>query len=123
MSVENKAKIGAALMSSIFGTSSSSSGMMMSMMRAQGPSLEKILDSSTMTKYLNEPGMLESLNEFLPEEHRNSQEQLLKLATSPQFHQQLHTFSYALQTGQVDHRTFGIEYQVLLNYGIYKFKC
>lgn len=45
---------------------------------------------------------------YLPEEHR-SPESLRDLARSPQFQQQLHTFSTALQTGQLDLAQFGLQ--------------
>lgn len=45
---------------------------------------------------------------FLPEEHR-SHEHLRALAHSPQFQQQLHTLSTALQTGEIDVAQFGLQ--------------
>lgn len=55
--------------------------------------------------------MLQRLSPHLPEEHRN-QAALQELAQSPQFQQQLKTFSMALQTGQLDLATLGINAEV-----------
>jgi hypothetical protein len=55
--------------------------------------------------------VLERLSAYLPEEQR-SRQALLDLAHSPQFQQQLATFSGALQTGQLDLAQFGLQAQV-----------
>jgi hypothetical protein len=57
--------------------------------------------------------VLERLSAYLPEEQR-SRQALLDLAHSPQFQQQLATFSGALQTGQLDLAQFGLQAQVNL---------
>lgn len=57
--------------------------------------------------------VLERLSTYLPEEQR-SRQALLDLARSPQFQQQLATFSGALQTGQLDLAQFGLQAQVRL---------
>eukprot|EP00882_Tetradesmus_deserticola_P015917 GHRQ01016974.1.p1 GENE.GHRQ01016974.1~~GHRQ01016974.1.p1 ORF type:complete len:149 (+),score=45.39 GHRQ01016974.1:371-817(+) len=54
--------------------------------------------------------VLERLSSYLPEEQR-SRQALLELARSPQFQQQLATFSGALQTGQLDLAQFGLQAQ------------
>jgi hypothetical protein len=49
----------------------------------------------------------DQLAQFLPESQRGRGD-LVALAHSPQFHQQLQTFSAALQTGQLDLGQFGL---------------
>ncbi|GLI70443.1 hypothetical protein VaNZ11_015356 [Volvox africanus] len=74
---------------------------------APGPSLAEVLRPETMLPVLRDPTVLEVLAPHLPEEHRTT-EALVALAHSPQFHQQLNTFSTALQTGQLDLSQFGL---------------
>ncbi|KAG2498578.1 hypothetical protein HYH03_003329 [Edaphochlamys debaryana] len=74
---------------------------------APGPSLADVLRPETLGPLLREPGVLEALGPHLPEEHRTP-EHLAALAHSPQFQQQLSTFSAALQTGQLDLSQFGL---------------
>ncbi|GIL74337.1 hypothetical protein Vretimale_2068 [Volvox reticuliferus] len=74
---------------------------------APGPSLAEVLRPEAMLPVLRDPTVLEVLAPHLPEEHRTT-EALVTLAHSPQFQQQLNTFSTALQTGQLDLSQFGL---------------
>jgi hypothetical protein len=65
--------------------------------------------------------VLERLSTYLPEEQR-SRQALLDLAHSPQFQQQLSTFSGALQTGQLDLAQFGLQAQVW-GWGLWVLSC
>jgi len=76
-------------------------------MVAPGPGLAELLPSAELLQLLSLPGLAERLAEFLPEEHR-SEAEVLQLAHSPQFLQQIETFSRALQTGQIDLSQFGL---------------
>mmetsp|Transcript_36489 Transcript_36489/g.65263 ORF Transcript_36489/g.65263 Transcript_36489/m.65263 type:complete len:306 (-) Transcript_36489:360-1277(-) len=113
--------IGAGQLASILGnilqdTSQSSApteGMqqfMRGMAKAPGPSLGEVLSPEVMLSLLHGDDLLQRLGEFLPEEHRNFQG-LMDMAHSPQFHQQIETFSHALQTGQLDLAQFGLDAQ------------
>eukprot|EP00878_Enallax_costatus_P011615 GHUV01012124.1.p1 GENE.GHUV01012124.1~~GHUV01012124.1.p1 ORF type:complete len:237 (+),score=80.45 GHUV01012124.1:1179-1889(+) len=75
---------------------------------APGPGLSEVLKPEVLAPLLQDPEMLERLSSYLPEEQR-SPEALRALAHSPQFHQQLSTFSAALQTGQMDLAQFGLQ--------------
>ncbi|KAL3150071.1 hypothetical protein ABBQ38_013417 [Trebouxia sp. C0009 RCD-2024] len=79
------------------------------MAKASGPSLAEVLKPEVILPLLQEPGMLEQLAQYLPEEHRNMAG-LLATATSSQWRQQLDIFSNALQTGQLDVQAFGLEF-------------
>ncbi|EFJ46263.1 adhesion molecule [Volvox carteri f. nagariensis] len=74
---------------------------------APGPSLAEVLRPETILPVLRDPAVLEVLGPHLPEEHRTP-EALVALAHSPQFQQQLGSFSTALQTGQLDLSQFGL---------------
>eukprot|EP00877_Chromochloris_zofingiensis_P010437 jgi/Chrzof1/5647/Cz16g10040.t1 len=73
-----------------------------------GPSLAEVLQPEALAPLLQDPEVVSRLAPYLPEEHR-SPESLRDLARSPQFQQQLHTFSTALQTGQLDLAQFGLQ--------------
>eukprot|EP00879_Flechtneria_rotunda_P009097 GHRR01009524.1.p2 GENE.GHRR01009524.1~~GHRR01009524.1.p2 ORF type:complete len:343 (+),score=129.10 GHRR01009524.1:333-1361(+) len=77
------------------------------MAMAPGPGLTEVLRPEVLTPLLQDPEVLERLSAYLPEEQR-SRESLITLARSPQFQQQLATFSSALQTGQLDLAQFGL---------------
>ncbi|KAL3143764.1 hypothetical protein ABBQ32_003595 [Trebouxia sp. C0010 RCD-2024] len=79
------------------------------MAKASGPSLAEVLKPEVILPLLQEPGMLEQLAQYLPEEHRNMAG-LLATASSSQWRQQLDIFSNALQTGQLDVQAFGLEF-------------
>ncbi|KAL6754291.1 adhesion molecule [Haematococcus lacustris] len=74
----------------------------------EGPGLHEVLRPELLAPLLRLPGVLEQCAPHLPEEHR-SMEQLVAVAHSPQFRQQLATFSSALQTGQLDLAQFGLQ--------------
>jgi len=74
---------------------------------APGPSLSDMLKPDELVPLLSSEGIAESLFEFLPEEHRSAH-QVVELAHSPQFQQQVQSFSKALQTGQIDLQQFGL---------------
>ena len=57
---------------------------------------------------LDNPEVQEQVRPYLPEEHRGA-EDITRLATSPQFREQLEVFSRALQSGQLDLQQFGLE--------------
>ncbi|KAG2446965.1 hypothetical protein HYH02_008119 [Chlamydomonas schloesseri] len=76
-------------------------------MMAPGPSLADVLRPEALMPVLRDPSVLQELAPHLPEEHRTT-EALAALAHSPQFQQQLSTFSQALQTGQLDLSQFGL---------------
>ncbi|WIA41801.1 hypothetical protein OEZ86_009133 [Tetradesmus obliquus] len=77
---------------------------------APGPGLQEVLKPEVLGPLLQDPEVLERLSAYLPEEQR-SRAALLELAHSPQFAQQLATFSGALQTGQLDLAQFGLQAQ------------
>lgn len=77
---------------------------------APGPGLQEVLKPEVLGPLLQDPEVLERLSAYLPEEQR-SRGALLELAHSPQFAQQLATFSGALQTGQLDLAQFGLQAQ------------
>ncbi|PNW76741.1 hypothetical protein CHLRE_11g469450v5 [Chlamydomonas reinhardtii] len=74
---------------------------------APGPSLAEVLRPEALMPVLRDPSVLAELAPHLPEQHR-TMEALEALAHSPQFQQQLSTFSDALQTGQLDLSQFGL---------------
>jgi len=74
---------------------------------APGPSLSDVLKPEVVLPLLSRSEVQERLAEFLPSEHQNS-EAIMSLVSSPQFTQQLETFSRALQSGQVDLAQFGL---------------
>ncbi|KAG2432253.1 hypothetical protein HXX76_009171 [Chlamydomonas incerta] len=76
-------------------------------MVAPGPSLAEVLRPEALMPVLRDPSVLAELAPHLPEQHRTV-EALAALAHSPQFQQQLSTFSNALQTGQLDLSQFGL---------------
>ncbi|KAK3237244.1 hypothetical protein CYMTET_52666 [Cymbomonas tetramitiformis] len=75
---------------------------------ASGPSLAEVLKPEVLLPLATLPGLQERLTEFLPAEHRHS-ESIASLVQSPQFCQQIETFSRALQTGQIDLAQFGLD--------------
>lgn len=77
-----------------------------------GPSLSEVLKPDTIIPLLRNKEIQERLAEYLPEEHRHEQA-ILELASSPQFQQQLETFSEALQSGQLNLNAFGIPHNAL----------
>jgi len=78
----------------------------------QGPSLSDVLKPETIVPLLRNKEIQERLAEYLPEEHRH-ESAVLELASSPQFQQQLETFSQALQSGQLNLNAFGIPHDAL----------
>ena len=52
--------------------------------------------------------------EYLPEEHRETQD-LEELIRTPQFRSQLETFSQALQSGEMDMAQFGLKQNGVAN--------
>ncbi len=56
--------------------------------------------------------MFSTRGRYLPEEHRH-ESAILELASSPQFQQQIETFSQALQSGQLNLNAFGIPHHAL----------
>ena len=77
-----------------------------------GPSLAEVLKPETIVPLLRNRDIQERLAEYLPQEHRH-EEAILELASSPQFQQQLETFSEALQSGQLNLNAFGIPHSAL----------
>lgn len=77
---------------------------------ATGPQvgLNDIFSANIVREKLAIPGMMEALMQYLPAEHQD-REQLLFLSNSPQFHQQMASFSHALQTSRIDVSQFGID--------------
>jgi UCH-binding domain len=72
-----------------------------------------VLKPDFMVSALKEDGMLESLAEYLPEQHRN-REGLEDLARSAQLRQQMNALSSALMNGQLDLSHFGLRSRVFL---------
>jgi len=101
ISTQSQVKLGASLLASAFQGHTRQA-------HNPGPGLAEILTPAILVQLLSDPDMLERLAPYLPEEHR-SQGALLELAQSPQFQQQLNTFSMALQTGQLDLEQLGLE--------------
>lgn len=110
MSTGEQAKLGASLLASAFQDHPQQH-------RVVGPGLAEILRPEVLMQLLKDPDMLERLSPYLPEEHRN-QAALMELAGSPQFKQQLNTFSVALQTGQLDLTQLGLEAKVGGRWGV-----
>lgn len=74
----------------------------------RGPSLAEVLRPDALLPLLDNPEVQEQVRPYLPEEHRGA-EDITRLATSPQFREQLEVFSRALQSGQLDLQQFGLE--------------
>ena len=74
----------------------------------RGPSLAEVLRPETLLPLLANPEVQEQVRPYLPQEHRSA-EDITRLATSPQFREQLEVFSRALQSGQLDLQQFGLE--------------
>ena len=74
----------------------------------RGPSLAEVLRPETLLPLLANPEVQEQVRPYLPQEHRSA-EDITRLATSPQFREQLEVFSCALQSGQLDLQQFGLE--------------
>ena len=83
-----------------------------SVQEPSGPSLTEVLKPDTIIPLLRNKEIQERLAEYLPEEHRH-EAAILELAASPQFQQQLETFSQALQSGQLNLNAFGIPHNAL----------
>ncbi|CAL8470166.1 g9708 [Coccomyxa elongata] len=77
------------------------------MQRAPGPSLADVLTPEVIIPLLHQPGVLERLAPYLPEEHRN-EAALMELAASAQLRHQLNVLGSALQTAQLDPSQFGL---------------
>ncbi|GAQ79096.1 26S Proteasom Rpn13 [Klebsormidium nitens] len=76
--------------------------------RDTGPTLLDVLRPERILPLLNNPTIQERLAPHLPESLRTPQE-MRELVQSPQFQQQVETFSSALQSGQMDLSQFGID--------------
>lgn len=63
--LQQKAKLGAALLSSAFGMAPNTVQG-----KPKGPSLAQVLRPEVLVKYVKQPGMLQSLAEHLPESQR-----------------------------------------------------
>lgn len=63
--LQQKAKLGAALLSSAFGIAPNTVQG-----KPKGPSLAEVLRPEVLVKYVKQPGMLQSLAEHLPESQR-----------------------------------------------------
>ena len=74
----------------------------------RGPSLAEVLRPDALLPLLDNAEVQEQVRSYLPEEHRGA-EHITRLATSPQFREQLEVFSRALQSGQLDLQQFGLE--------------
>jgi len=74
----------------------------------RGPSLAEVLRPDALLPLLDNAEVQEQVRPYLPEEHRGA-EHITRLATSPQFREQLEVFSRALQSGQLDLQQFGLE--------------
>ncbi|BDA44186.1 26S proteasome regulatory subunit RPN13 [Coccomyxa sp. Obi] len=77
------------------------------MQRAPGPNLADVLTPEVIIPLLRQPGMLERLAPYLPEEHRN-EAALMDLAASVQLRHQLSILGTALLTAQLDPSQFGL---------------
>eukprot|EP00227_Mantoniella_beaufortii_P007890 CAMPEP_0197575694 /NCGR_PEP_ID=MMETSP1326-20131121/1003_1 /TAXON_ID=1155430 /ORGANISM="Genus nov. species nov., Strain RCC2288" /LENGTH=172 /DNA_ID=CAMNT_0043138505 /DNA_START=402 /DNA_END=920 /DNA_ORIENTATION=- len=75
--------------------------------RVAGPGLSDILTPEALGPLLRTEDVRSRLLEYLPEEHRSSQD-LEELVSTPQFKSQLERFSHALQSGQMDLAQFGL---------------
>mmetsp|Transcript_10148 Transcript_10148/g.37614 ORF Transcript_10148/g.37614 Transcript_10148/m.37614 type:complete len:181 (-) Transcript_10148:2710-3252(-) len=73
----------------------------------RGPGLKDVLTPETVGPLLADAAVRARLLEFLPEEHRATQN-LEELLRTPQFQSQLERFSHALQSGQMDLTQFGL---------------
>lgn len=69
--------------------------------------LVDVLRAELISPLLDEPGLLESILPFIPEEQR-SKASIIVILNSPQFKHQLGILSSALATGQLDASQFGI---------------
>eukprot|EP00210_Caulerpa_lentillifera_P001724 g1656.t1 len=101
-SLQQQAKLAAALLSSACGTALGTIPK-----KAKGPNLAQVLKPEVLIKYIEQPGMLLALAEFLPESQR-SQSDLVNQCLSPQLSQQLSLFSAALETGRFDPAALGL---------------
>ena len=121
LNLQQQATLAATLLSSAFGMPTRGIPK-----RPPGPSLAQILEPDILLRYVQQPGMLERLAEYLPESQRQrilsvlpssrvrvvvsrTQEALVSQCLSPQLHQQLKMFSSALQTGQFDPAALGLQ--------------
>lgn len=96
------------LAAALMGALQQTGGNGRAMVAAAGPSLEQILKPEVLMPLLQDPEVVERLSVYLPEAHRNSRDALAALLRSPQFTQQLHSFSSALASGQLDLAQFGL---------------
>ncbi|GBG78832.1 hypothetical protein CBR_g28055 [Chara braunii] len=78
------------------------------MQQDSGPSLAEILHPDLVGPVLDHPAIQERLLPYLPEGLR-TREELKTLIQSPQFQQQLESFTQVLQHGQIDLSQFGID--------------
>ncbi|CAK0773278.1 hypothetical protein CVIRNUC_004048 [Coccomyxa viridis] len=100
----NAAALAAALSGIGGGDSAGGAGHME---KAPGPSLAEVLNPETIIPLMRQPGMLEQLSQYLPEEQRTEAD-LADLAASTQLHHQLRILGAALQTAQIDPAHFGL---------------
>ncbi|KAI9476266.1 MAG: proteasome complex subunit Rpn13 ubiquitin receptor-domain-containing protein [Benjaminiella poitrasii] len=68
---------------------------------ASSISLNDVLNPQTLRPLLNDTTVRESLMDYLPEESEKTAEEVRAIIASPQFSQSLHTFTSALNTGQL----------------------